>query len=186
MRDITGQAERMDDKMDNLERIPKPGELYRHFKNNLYQIVTLASHTETGECLVIYQALYGDFGVYARPLSMFNSPVDREKYPDAVQQLRFEKVKPDRFAPSERGEAVGPSQPEERPNPLLLEFLEAEELGSQIEILKKMRGKVSQKELDSIYLVLDMIPSAGDPDIQLAQLTKSLETRKKYDGSRLR
>ena len=129
--------------MENLERIPKPGELYRHFKNNLYQIITIASHTETGEQLVIYQALYGNFGVYARPLSMFNSPVDREKYPDAAQRLRFEKVEQ---------ESRRPSEEEESPNPLLLEFLEAEEIGRQIEILKRMKGKVSQKELDSIYL----------------------------------
>ena len=67
-----------------------------------------------------------------------------------------------------------------------MEFLEAEEIGQQIEILKRMKGKSGQKELDSIYLVLDMIPSQGDPDIQLACLVKSLETRKRYDGSRLR
>lgn len=69
---------------------PRPQELYRHFKGNLYQIRCLAKHSETREMMVVYQAMYGTFETFVRPLSMFMEEVDREKYPDARQRYRFE------------------------------------------------------------------------------------------------
>lgn len=173
-----------------MERIPICGEFYRHFKNKLYQIVAVASHTETGEQLVIYQALYGDFKIYARPLSMFVSEVDRVKYPEAVQKYRFEKVeRTDICAREDNDELVDKMETEaesEGPNPYLMSFLDAGNYKEELEALDQMRGKIGQRELDNIYEVLDLPHVNGTVEQQLNAVRDSLETQRKFDGGRLR
>ena len=79
--------------LDFMERaLPRHNEVWRHFKDKLYWIVTIAQHTETGEQMVVYRAMYGEEGYYVRPLDMFMSEVDSEKYPDVETKWRFEKV----------------------------------------------------------------------------------------------
>ncbi|MCX7774187.1 MAG: DUF1653 domain-containing protein [Clostridia bacterium] len=56
---------------NNCERQIKIGKKYRHFKGNSYLVLNVARHSETLEDYVVYQALYGEFGIWIRPLSMF-------------------------------------------------------------------------------------------------------------------
>ena len=84
----------------------KKGDIVRHFKRELlgeaqlaaepnmylYEIIGEAEHTETGERLMVYRPLYGAGGLYARPAEMFFSGVDRKKYPQVKQEMRFEKI----------------------------------------------------------------------------------------------
>ena len=93
---VTGRAIclacfRLKGRRPSVEREITPG-VYRHFKGNEYEVIGVAKHSETEEHLVIYRALYGERGLWARPLDMFAGEVDRDKYPDAKQRYRFERA----------------------------------------------------------------------------------------------
>lgn len=190
-----------------MDRTPKPGELYRHFKNKLYQIVTVATHSETGEKLVIYQALYDDFGVYARPLDMFVSEVDHEKYPDVKQKYRFERITPqtkqtDMQAKSEAVRQSAAKMPEagsvqvqtskvqvadadddQAPNPRLLEFLDADTFEEKYNILISMRDIITDRLIDDIAVVMDVVVPEGPLQKRYDDLKNTIKTRQYYEFS---
>lgn len=66
-----------------------PQGIYRHYKGNLYQVLHTAQHSETEEALVVYRCLYGEYGVWVRPLDMFAEMITR----DGQQIPRFELIK---------------------------------------------------------------------------------------------
>ena len=81
-----------------MEREVRPFTVWNHFKGTTAFVITIAEHSETGEKLVVYRCTgnagktnHKD-GIYARPLEMFLSEVDHEKYPYVEQKYRFEEV----------------------------------------------------------------------------------------------
>ena len=232
--------------------IPKPHEIYKHFKGNLYQVTAIAEHTETGEQLVVYQALYGDV-IYARPLSMFVSRVDREKYPDAVQEFRFELQGPEAARQrKESGEAerqektltdvhmeVTDAQAEGRAatggqnkcdsqaapvgqkgldrdkatagqeklesqlsgtgseisgqneealtiDPLVLEFLDADSYGEQLNILAGLHHRITNEMITTMAIACDIEINDGDVEERYEALKTCLLTLERYECNRLR
>lgn len=213
---------------------PKAGEKYLHFKNKLYQIIAIAQHSETGESLVVYQALYGTFQIYARPLSMFVSPVDKEKYPEVKQKYRFqwvefrktgqESVKSDKAKAGvlkqqvSKTETVKPESSEvktvkteaakpessdmetvktEAPGqePVktgmsvedkMLAFFDADTAQERYDILVDMRGEVTDRMINNMAVVLDVVIEEGPLDLRYEELKACLRTRQRYERSRLR
>ena len=174
--------------MSDKRMTPRAGEIYRHFKNNLYQSITVAEHSETGEKLVVYQALYGDFKVFARPLSMFMSEVDRGKYPEAEQEYRFEKVEPEDIRKQE--DSIISKKQEEEPeqetlsfeeNNPLLEFLDAPDHQSRLDVLMRYKDTVSEIMLDSMSLSMDCVLNGQSREEKYNELEKILKTKVHYE-----
>lgn len=72
-----------------MDRELKLQRLYRHFKGRLYYVLLEAIDSETGQNMVVYQAMYGDYKTYVRPKEMFLSKVDTAKYPEVTATYRF-------------------------------------------------------------------------------------------------
>lgn len=146
---------------------PKENEIYRHFKGNDYQIVTLATHSETRETLVVYRALYGEGEVYARPLDMFMSEVDRDKYPEATQKYRFEK---EEFAV----------------DPVVMEFLDCSKAAEKLVVLSRLESRVTDSMIDTMAMSLDIEIKEGPIKNRFEDLKSCLTTLEKYETTRLR
>ena len=215
--------------------IPKPQEIYKHFKGNLYQITAVAEHTETGEQLVVYQALYGDFQTYARPLEMFTSRVDREKYPDVSQEFRFELQGPearrqkaesdsadmepseedvtavraqagngqsvfseqsvfteqsgvpqDVAPPAESSRKDEPTEGELTLDPLVLEFLDADNYEKRLNILAGLHHRITDDMITTMAISCDVEINDGDVEERYEALKTCLVTFRRYESTRLR
>ena len=192
---------------------PQPQEMYRHFKGNLYQVRCLAKHSETGEMMVVYQAMYGDFQVYVRPLDSFMEEIDREKYPNAAGRYRFELMGTQDVAQSQADhmdtEWERPAQeplikekmaepvvhvPDEEQeiqeelniDPLVLQFLDADSYEKRLEILSRLHSRIDNNMINTMAVAVDVEIKEGDIEDRYEELKSCLLTFEKFECNRLR
>lgn len=189
---------------------PVQGEIYKHFKNKLYQIVGIATYSESRDKLVIYQALYGTFAMYARTYDMFMSEVDHIKYPDVKQKYRFERVgrvgeEPSKMIDEETESQVQvilseqfneeptneelPNEElpnEEQPNVDLLAFLDARNYEEKHKLLVAMRSRMTDRLINDIAASIDVTVEEGDLDTRYRSLLYCVAKLDEFEVNRLR
>ncbi|MCI6810876.1 MAG: DUF1653 domain-containing protein [Lachnospiraceae bacterium] len=184
-------------------RKPQVNEIYRHFKGNLYKIVTLARDSETEEEVVVYQALYGDYSIYVRSLAQFTERLDKKRYPGAQQKYRFEPAEQlinldwqDReILPMEEVEIGEDSQAvpsasqvnKEEPvlDPLLEAFLDADSYRERLNALRGLEHRITQEMINTMAIVLDLDIPEGTIEKRYQDLENSILTLEKYECNRL-
>ncbi len=186
---------------------PMPGELYRHFKNKKYQIIAVATHSETREPYVVYQALYGDFLTYIRPYEMFVSDVDRVKYPDVQQKYRFEYIGNHCVTEAQQTQTVNQNvndasdvmkpmehttasctadESAEGIDPRFLAFLDAELFEDKYKIVTEMEEELDNHLINQMAASIDVIIEDGDLAERVMELKKCIRMRAHFEAGRNR
>ena len=160
------------------KELPGTGEFCKDTDGNMYQIIGRACHSKTGEEMVIYQALYGDYRWYACPALEFC--LEKASVAPGASTL-------DGFKESEQKEQKEEKKETSQIREELLLFLDAEDAGEKLAVLRAIRKKLDESLLTSIELSLDLIPDEKEsPERRLDLIERTLEKRAKYEGSRLR
>ena len=183
-----------------MRELPKAGETYRHFKGKTYEVLAVARHTETMEELVIYRDRDNPAAVYARPMTMFMSLIDRGKYPDAAGEYRFERMEgyglpgmqelPVKAASHVRQAAPDAgAQEEEMPEGVsrgLIRFLDEDDFEEKLLILDEIKGSVDDGMASAMAASLDLALNEGTVEDKLEEIRGYLNLQLKYDGKHLR
>ncbi len=167
-------------------RIPKPGEIYKHFKGNLYEIIIIARDSETLEEKVVYKEVNGE-AAYVRSLPMFVSPVDKAKYPDVTQEMRFEFVEMKKDSECNSEYSASDDEIANIPDKeLVMGYFEQEAIEDKIDYMVRVKDDVTDNFLQVVAQSLDFVENEGELQERYNALLKYLQMRARFEGGRLR
>ena len=166
-------------------RIPKKGDIYRHFKGNLYEVIIIARDSETLEEKVVYKAVNGE-DAYVRNLAMFLSKVDRVKYPDVEQEFRFQLVSDEETVISKVEIAEAESEPVMEDQSLIFDFLDLDSAYDKIQYLMQNKDKITDNFISVAAQSLDFAESKGSLNERFEDILKYLRTVSRYENTRFR
>ncbi len=161
-------------------RLPRKGDIYRHFKGRKYKILDLAVCTETGEDMVIFETTGETRKVYASFLETFLSPLDTGKYPHADQKYRFELCRDQKTETALRLKRHGNT------TTLILEFLDLNDNEERIQFLQKHQSEIDARFLTAAAESLEFIENSETVEERYAALIRFLKTKSRYESGRLR
>lgn len=182
-------------------KTPGPGEIFYLKEDKPYQVITMGFHKETGESMIIYQALFGEFKTLVLPLNRFVNEVQKDiikihKETDNSLPLFHEKTiakviqgnatQDNVQDMEEQSKEVEYKEPEEKINPILVDFLDAETYSEKLEVITTNLDDIDNRLINNMAVSVDCNVDDGNLDERLQELIYCLNKKSRFEDKRLR
>lgn len=167
----------------NMNKTPRPGDIFYLAKDKPYQIITLGVHKETCESMVIYQALYGDYDTYVLPLSKFLDEIKGEaiiekRHKDTDERKTDNKTEETNHTTENHDASQG------KVSEVLISFLDADSYSQKLEVLTSNMRAIDDKMINDMAVSLDCTVEDGPIDQRLQALIYCLKQLSRFEVRR--
>ena len=174
-----------------MDRTPEPGKIFYLAKDKPYQIITRGIHKETGESMVIYQALYGEFKTFVLPLSRFLNEVKTDVFQihnqdnkKSISPMIDNKQKTLLESEKKETEEQHDNEPEDEVNAVLIDFLDANTYSKKLEVITSNLNDIDDRLINNMAVSLDCTVEDGPIDQRLQELIYCLNQKSRFEDKR--
>ncbi|NLJ95970.1 MAG: DUF1653 domain-containing protein [Clostridiales bacterium] len=174
-----------------MDRTPEPGKIFYLAEDKPYQIITMGIHKETGESMVIYQALYGEFKTFVLPLSRFLNEVKTDVFQihnqdnkKSISPMIDNKQKTLLESEKKETEEQHDNEPEDEVNAVLIDFLDANTYSKKLEVITSNLNDIDDRLINNMAVSLDCTVEDGPIDQRLQELIYCLNQKSRFEDKR--